>query len=77
MTPRAAAVLALAVHPVDRAPLRVLESANMPAVIVEMGFLSSADQERQLTGNDFQNTIVQAIVDAVLRFRERLAGSTS
>ena len=48
----------------------------MPAVIVEMGYLSNADQERQLTGNEIQTTIVQAIVDAVLRFREYLGGLT-
>ena len=66
----------LASHAIDRAPLRVLESANMPAVVVEMGYLSNADQERQLTGNDAQNTIVQAIVDAILRFRDYLGGLT-
>ena len=29
---------------------RVLESANMPAVLVEMGFLTNAEQEKQLAG---------------------------
>lgn len=66
----------LAAHAVDRAPLLVLESANMPAVIVEMGYLTNATQERHLTGNEAQNSLVQAIVDAVLRFREHLGGST-
>ena len=51
----------LASRAVDRAPLGVLESANMPAVLVEMGFLTNADQEKQLTGNDFQNAFVQAM----------------
>ena len=32
----------LATRPVDRAPLRVLESANMPAVLIEMGYLTNA-----------------------------------
>ena len=57
-------------HPVDRAPLRVLESANMPAVLVEMGFLTNAEQEKLLTGDAFQTTFVQAIFDAVVRFRD-------
>jgi len=57
---------------IDRAPLRVLESANMPAVLVEMGYLTNAEQERQLTGNEFQNTLVQALVEAALRFRDYL-----
>jgi N-acetylmuramoyl-L-alanine amidase len=62
--------VALASRPVDRAPLGVLESANMPAVLVEMGFLTNADQEKQLTGNDFQNAFVQAMMEAIIRFRD-------
>ena len=63
----------LAARPVDRAPLRVLESANMPAVLIEMGYLTNADQERQLAGDEFQNTFVQALFDAIVRFRDALA----
>jgi N-acetylmuramoyl-L-alanine amidase len=66
----------LGAHSVERAPLRVLESANMPAVLVEMGYLSNTDQERQLTGNEFQGALVQALVDAILRFREYVGGLT-
>ena len=60
-------------HPVDRAPLRVLESANMPAVLVEMGFLTNPEQEQLLTADAFQATFVQAVVDAVVRFRDAIA----
>ena len=59
--------------PVGRAPLRVLASANMPAVLVEMGFLTNAGQETLLTSEAFQATFVQAIFDAVVRFRNSLA----
>ena len=62
----------LAPHPVDRAPLSVLESANMPAVLVEMGYLTNADQEKQMAGADFQNTFVQSVYDSVLKFRDAL-----
>ena len=47
----------LASQAIARAPLDVLESANMPAVLVEMGFLSNRDQERQLSGGEFQTTL--------------------
>jgi N-acetylmuramoyl-L-alanine amidase len=60
----------LSAHAVDRAPLDVLESANMPAVMVEMGYLTNEQQETQLSANDFQGTFVQAIFDALLRFRD-------
>ena len=63
--------------PVDRAPLRVLESSNMPSVLIELGYLTNADQEKQITGEAFQNAFVQAIYDAVVRFRDALsAGAT-
>jgi N-acetylmuramoyl-L-alanine amidase len=62
----------LSVHPIDRAPLRVLESANMPAVLLEMGFLSNAEQEKQLTMDVFQAGVAQSIYEAVVRFRDSL-----
>jgi len=64
----------LATPGVDRAPLGVLESANMPAVLVEMGFLTNPAQEKQLTGNEFQNAFVQALMEAIVRFRDSQAG---
>ena len=62
----------LSAHSVDRAPLRVLESANMPAVLIEVGFLSNAEQEKQLALDGFQSTFVQALYEAVVRFRDSL-----
>ena len=59
-------------RPLERAPFRVLESANMPAVMVEMGYLTNPAQEKQLADPGFQNTFVQAIYDAVLKFRDYL-----
>jgi N-acetylmuramoyl-L-alanine amidase len=59
-------------NPIQQAPFRVLVAANMPAVLVEMGFLSNSDQEAQLTSDDFKNRVVQALVDAVVRYRSRL-----
>ena len=62
----------LSAHSIDRAPLRVLESANMPAVLLEMGFLSNAEQEKQLTVDVFQAGVAQSIYEAVVRFRDSL-----
>jgi len=60
----------LAPKPIEHAPLRVLESANMPAVLVEVGYLSNPAQEKLIAGNDFQSTLVQGLVDALVRFRD-------
>ncbi len=57
---------------IQQAPFRVLVGANMPAVLVEMGFISNPDQERQLTAAAFQNEVVDAVIAAVLRFRDYL-----
>jgi len=64
----------LSKHPADRAPLRVLESANMPAVLIEIGFLSNEEQDKLLTGDGFQNVFVQSVYDAVVKFRDTLGG---
>jgi N-acetylmuramoyl-L-alanine amidase len=53
----------------QQAPLRVLVGANMPAVLVEMGFLSNADEERKLASKELQTNIVQALYQAIERFR--------
>jgi N-acetylmuramoyl-L-alanine amidase len=62
--------VALAARAIERAPLRVLESANMPAVLIEMGYLSNPEQAKQLAGGPFQNAMAQAILDAIVKFRD-------
>jgi N-acetylmuramoyl-L-alanine amidase len=67
----------LAEPAIDRAPLRVLESSNMPAVLIELGYLTNAAQEKLVTGDAFQNAFVQAVYDAVVRFRDALASGAT
>jgi N-acetylmuramoyl-L-alanine amidase len=64
----------MAPRPIDRAPLRVLESANMPAVLVEVGYLTNPAQATLIAGEAFQNLFVQALLDAIVRFRDTLPG---
>jgi N-acetylmuramoyl-L-alanine amidase len=59
-------------NPIQQAPFRVLVAANMPAVLVEMGFLSNPEQEGQLTSDDFKNRVVQSLFDAIVRYRGRV-----
>jgi N-acetylmuramoyl-L-alanine amidase len=58
---------------IQQAPFRVLVGANMPAVLVEMGFITNPEQEKQLITDAFQTSIVQALVDSIARYRDRPA----
>ena len=57
---------------VQQAPFRVLVGANMPAALVEIGYLSNAEQEAQLTAANYQEQVAQALLDALIKFREFL-----
>ncbi|HEX7136630.1 MAG TPA: N-acetylmuramoyl-L-alanine amidase, partial [Vicinamibacterales bacterium] len=59
----------------DQAPLRVLESANMPAVLIELAYLSNPAQEKAIAGDAFQAGFVQAFYDAVVRYRGSIGGA--
>jgi N-acetylmuramoyl-L-alanine amidase len=54
----------------QQAPFRVLVGANMPAVLVELAFLSNPQQEREATTDAFQNAVVSALVNGIVRFRD-------
>ncbi len=53
---------------VRQAGFRVLVGAYMPAVLVELGFLSNADEESQLGDRGYQRQLARAIGDAVLAY---------
>jgi N-acetylmuramoyl-L-alanine amidase len=66
-------------RPVQQAPFRVLVGANMPAVLVEVGYLSNAEQEQALNSGLYQDRIAQSLYDAVAQYRaltERALGLT-
>jgi N-acetylmuramoyl-L-alanine amidase len=50
-------------------PLRVLVGTNMPAVQLELGFLTNPDDERALRTGDRRGAIVEAIVAAIAEVR--------
>jgi N-acetylmuramoyl-L-alanine amidase len=57
----------------QQAPFRVLVGANMPAVVLEMGFISNPDQEAQLTSTTFQSSIVSGLLRSIIRYRDEIA----
>lgn len=48
-----------------------LRSVNMPAVMIEIGFLSHTMDEAFLKDNEFKNKIAQCFGDAVLLYKEQ------
>ena len=54
---------------VKQAPFRVLVGAAMPAVLVEVGFLSNKEEESLLAGSDYKDRVAAALASAVERFR--------
>ena len=70
------------VHPgpdrgVKQGPLAVITNAMMPAVLVEVGFISNRAEERLLGSADFQAAAAEAIALAVDRFFERYPPGSS
>jgi N-acetylmuramoyl-L-alanine amidase len=60
---------------IQQAPFRVLVGANMPAVLIELGFITNTAQEKALSSDGFQQQLVQALVAAVARYRDEVAGT--
>ena len=49
--------------------MRLLSAANMPAVLVEMAYLTNSEQAKAAAGEEFKNAVAQAVYNAIVRFR--------
>ena len=54
---------------VRQGPMRVLVGVNMPAVLIEMGYLTNPDDEAALASSAYQTRLVEAITEAIAAFR--------
>jgi len=54
---------------VKQAPFRVLMNATMPAVLIEVGFITNPREARLITDKAAQDRIVEAIASAVISYR--------
>ncbi len=61
--------VAMSPRAVQQAPFRVLVGANMPAALVEIGYLSNPEQEQQLTTAAYQDAVAESLFDALVKFR--------
>ncbi len=57
---------------VKQAPFTVLMGAQMPAVLVELGFLSNPEEEERLQDPVYRADLVDALVQAISRFKRQV-----
>jgi N-acetylmuramoyl-L-alanine amidase len=58
---------------VKQAPFRVLVGAAMPAVLVEIAFISNPEEEKLLTSDAYQSKVATALVRGIARFEQQRA----
>jgi N-acetylmuramoyl-L-alanine amidase len=58
---------------IKQAPFRVLVGAAMPAVLLEVAFISNAEEEKLLVSEAYQNKVVGAVVRGVARYQQQRA----
>ena len=72
----AESILGRAKHPLNRgvktAGFHVLLGAKMPAVLVEVGFVSNREEARQLRSSSHRGKLASAIADGISRYAETL-----
>jgi N-acetylmuramoyl-L-alanine amidase len=53
---------------VYQSSLRPLTAVNVPAVLVDLGYVSNTDEEKLVSGDQRQTAVAQALVEAILAF---------
>lgn len=59
---------------IQQAPFRVLVGANMPAALVEVGFITNAAEEQKLLSPERQTDLTLALYEGIVQFRSHLEG---
>jgi len=64
--------LAITDRGVRQAPFRVLVGATMPAVLVELGFLTNPEEEKRLADGEYRRKLSEALLAALKQYRTRV-----
>ena len=54
------------------APFFVLIGANMPAVLIELGYITNPDDAKRLASDAYMRALAQGMVDGILAYKKRL-----
>lgn len=57
-------------NPHRSANFQVLRTADIPAVLLELGYLSNADDEKRITDSDWQNKMAYILAETIASFAE-------
>jgi len=63
--------LGVANRGIKQAPFRVLMGATMPAVLIEVAFISNPDEEKRLKDPGFKDKLAASIFDGIKRFQSK------
>jgi N-acetylmuramoyl-L-alanine amidase len=55
----------------------VLQATNMPAILIETGFINNPDDERYITSEKGQQELAEAITKAVLRYKAQVENANN
>lgn len=61
-------LLGIATRGVKQAPFRVLIGVNAPAVLVEVSFITNADEERKLSSEDFRRQVADTLSTSLEKY---------
>jgi len=61
-------------RPAVQAPMRILTAAYMPAVLVELGFLSNTDDERASMTSEWQTAVIEGVLSTLVELRRGVPG---
>ena len=60
---------------VKQAGFHVLVGADMPNVLIELGFLSNNNEEKMLGKSSYRQKLANAIFDAIIIFKDKYESS--
>lgn len=62
---------------IKQAPFYVISKTTMPAVLIEIGFLTNPREAKKLLSQDYQKNLAQKIYSALLSYKEKVDNRTA
>ena len=56
---------------IRRAPFYVIENTTMPAILIEVGFISNRREAKKLATPEYQSEIASLLTKSILSYKEK------